>query len=118
MSLFSLVEFERFTRSFAGVTLVDQWESKVAKVGGKVFALLGRNEDGERIIFKCSEETFEILTSLNAVTQAPYFAKRQWISVGESATLTDHELRDYVKRSYAMVASGLSRKIRQELGIV
>jgi hypothetical protein len=36
MSLFEPESFENFTSSLPGVSLVDQWESRVAKVGGKV----------------------------------------------------------------------------------
>ena len=41
MSLFEPERFGSFTTSLPGVSLVDQWESRVAKVGGKVFTLLG-----------------------------------------------------------------------------
>lgn len=110
--------FDRFVATLAGTSLVDQWESHVAKVGGKVFVLLSSNEDGAALTFKCSEDSFELLTSLEGVGQAPYFAKRKWVSVTEKAPLSGPELEAYVKRSYELVAAGLTRKARQELGIV
>jgi predicted DNA-binding protein (MmcQ/YjbR family) len=33
--------FEKFVTSLPAVTLLEQWDSIVAKVGGKVFALTG-----------------------------------------------------------------------------
>ena len=119
MPLFDREEFERFAGSLAGVTFVDQWESRVAKVGGKVFTLLttGMNDDIPRIVFKVSEESFEILTAIDGIAQAPYFAKRQWVSVSEKADLPDKDLRTYVERSYRTVAKGLTKKLRAELGI-
>jgi predicted DNA-binding protein (MmcQ/YjbR family) len=119
MSLFDQKEFERFAGALAGVTFVDQWESRVAKVGGKVFTLLttGMKDDRPRIVFKVAEESFEILTAIDGIAQAPYFAKRQWVSVSDVADLPDNDLRTYVERSYRLVAKGLTKKLRTELGI-
>jgi len=119
MSLFKKTEYEAFAAALPGVTFVDQWDSRVAKVGGKVFALLttGMHDDQPRIVFKVAEESFEILTSINGIAQAPYFAKRQWVSVSDTADLPDSDLRTYVERSYRLVAKGLTKKLRTELGI-
>lgn len=118
MSLFDREEFERFAGSLAGVTFIDQWESRVAKVGGKVFTLLhGPGTDGANIVVKVTEESFEILTAIDGIAQAPYFAKRQWVSVSEKADLPDRDLRTYVERSYRLIAKGLTKKLRTELGI-
>ncbi|RYC09903.1 MmcQ/YjbR family DNA-binding protein [Ciceribacter ferrooxidans] len=115
MSLFERADFDAFVTGLAGVTLVDQWESRVAKVGDKVFAVL--NDDGAKIAFKVSEESFEILTALGGVGQAAYFAKRKWVAVAPVAPLSDDELRHYLRRSYDLVAAGLTKKLRTELGI-
>jgi len=115
MNLFERADFDAFVTGLAGVTLVDQWESRVAKVGDKVFAVL--NDDGAKIAFKVSEESFEILTALDGVGQAPYFAKRKWVAVAPVAPLSDDELRHYLRRSYDLIAAGLTKKLRTELGI-
>lgn len=118
MSLFDRARFDAFASALPGVTLVDQWGSRVAKVGGKVFALLG-GEGGfrGRIVFKCGEDSFEILTAIDGIDQAPYFAKRQWVQVSAGADLPQRDLEAYVARSHALVARGLTKKLRQELGI-
>lgn len=120
MSLFRQSEFEKFAGKLAGVTFVDQWDSRVAKVGPKVFVLLttGMGDDQPRIVFKVAEESFEILTSIEGIGQAPYFAKRQWVSVSDTADLPEKDLRTYIERSYGLVAKGLTRKLRAELGIL
>jgi predicted DNA-binding protein (MmcQ/YjbR family) len=115
MSLFEQQGFDACAGSMAGVTFVDQWESHVAKVGGKVFALLGRRSG--QIVFKCTEETFEILTAMDDIRQAPYFAKRQWVTVAPSAGLPEDDIETYIRRSYTLVAKGLTKKVRAELGI-
>lgn len=115
MSLHSVAAFGRLVATLPGTGMVDQWESHVAKVGGKVFALLGA--DGGHLVFKVSELSFEGLTAIEGVSQAPYFARRQWVSVAKGTVLKDAELKAYVRASYALVAAKLTRKLRAELGI-
>jgi len=118
MSLFEPHAFERFALALAGVSLVEQWGSRVAKVGGKVFTLLRLSEpDLHGIVFKCPEESFVVLTGIEGIKQAPYFAKRQWVCVPPTAGLHDDEIEAYLRRSYQLVSAGLTRKLRQELGI-
>ena len=117
MSLFERETFDAALGKWPGVTFVDQWDSHVAKVGDKVFAVLGER-DNWRLVVKCSEESFEILTSLEGIAQAPYFAKRKWISISDHAPLGQEELEHYIRRSYQLVASGLTKKLRMELGIL
>lgn len=116
MSLFSHPDFEALVKNLAGTSLVDQWDARVAKVGDKVFALL--TDADHRLCFKVSEESFEILTSLEGVSQAPYFAKRKWVTVDPGTELGEADLREYLTRSYRTVSASLTRKLRAELGIV
>ena len=116
MSLFDRSGFDAFVREFAGTTLTDQWDARVAKVGNKVFALLTDSE--RRLCFKVSEESFEILTSLEGVSQAPYFAKRKWVTVEPATELSESDLVEYIGRSHRTVAGSLTRKVRAELGII
>jgi predicted DNA-binding protein (MmcQ/YjbR family) len=113
--LHGVTAFSRFVSSLPGVTLHEQWGSHVAKVGGKVFALIGAEHAA--ICFKVEELSFDGLTGLADVTQAPYFAKRQWVAVGRAAPLSGAELKAYIERSYELVAVKLTRQARAELGI-
>ena len=115
MSLHNVKAFSKFVTGMAGVTLVEQWGSLVAKVGGKVFALVA--VDGHDVVFKVGEISFDGLTTLEGVEQAPYFAKRQWVSVGNGAALGDAELKAYIKASYDLIVGKLTKKLRAELGI-
>jgi predicted DNA-binding protein (MmcQ/YjbR family) len=117
LSLYERAAFDLRLGQLAGVSFVDQWEARVAKVGGKVFCLLS-DAAPLRLVFKCGEASFDILTALDRVEQAGYFAKRQWVSVTEGSPLGDDDLLAYIGRSYALVAAGLTRKARAELGIV
>ncbi len=115
MSLFSRTGFQHFVEAMPGTSLIDQWESSVAKVGDKVFGLITDAEN--RLTFKVTEESFEILTALEGIDQAPYFAKRKWVSVSPVSALTAEEAAEYLRRSYGLVSAGLTRKLRIELGI-
>lgn len=115
MGLHTLSAFRRYVQSLPAVTLSEQWESQVAKVGGKVFALIG--EASGDIVFKVSELSFDGLTTLDGVTQAPYFAKRAWVRVDRTAPLNDAELKGYIAASHQMIAAKLTRKLRAELGL-
>jgi len=116
LSLYGRDGFDAALSQLPGVTFVDQWDARVAKVGGKVFCLLTDYEP-RCIVFKCSEDSFDILTSLSGVTQARYFAKRKWVSAETGSELGEDDLRAYATRSHALVAEGLTRKLRAELGI-
>jgi predicted DNA-binding protein (MmcQ/YjbR family) len=114
MPLHSPRSFRSYVSGLPAITLVEQWESHVAKVGGKVFALCGA--DGGNIVFKVTELSFEGLTELDGIGQAPYFAKRAWVSVGRGA-LPDRDLKAYIAQSHRMVAATLTRRLRTELGL-
>ena len=115
MTLHSAKAFSKFVLTLPAVTIVAQWESQVAKVGGKVFALCG--DDGGHITFKVSELSFEGLTALAGIGQAPYFAKRQWVSVGREAAMGDADLKAYLRASHGIVVAKLTRTLRAELGL-
>jgi predicted DNA-binding protein (MmcQ/YjbR family) len=112
-------DIEKFCLSLPAATLVVQWgESRVYKVGGKVFALLSpAAEKPATVCFKVGENSFEILTQDPKIVQAPYFAKRKWVSVTRLDALKATEMKAYLARSHALVAAGLSRKIKTALGL-
>lgn len=105
--------FAAFVAGLPGTSLVEQWESHVAKVGGKVFALLGR---GGAVAFKVSAISFAALTDLPGIAQAPYFARGQWVSVAPGA-LGEAELADYLRESHRLIAARLTLRLRAELGL-
>ena len=101
--------------SLPAVTLHEQWESLVAKVGGKVFAL--RGEESGSITFKVSEMAFVGLTTLAGIEQAAYFAKGQWVTVQPDADLPAKDLKAYLSEAHRIIAGKLTRRQRTELGL-
>jgi predicted DNA-binding protein (MmcQ/YjbR family) len=114
-SLHSRAGFRKFAAGLPAVTLHDQWEAVVAKVGGKVFALCGDSE--HPIVFKVSELAFEGLTTLDGIQQAAYFAKGQWVHVEKGAEISDKDLKLYIREAHRIIASKLTRKLQAELGL-
>lgn len=114
MKLNSRAGFERFVAGLPGTSLDEQWEALVAKVGGKVFCLLGNAS--RSITFKVSETSFEGLTASPGIGQAPYFAKGQWVNAAPGA-LDDETLSLYLTEAHRIIAAKLTRKARAELGL-
>ena len=114
MSLHERDGYAAFVTSLPAVTLHEQWEAYVAKVGGKVFCLLG-DSSGD-IVFKVGEIAFDGLTELDGIEQAAYFAKRQWVRVSPGA-LEPELLDGYIRESHRLIVGKLTRKLRAELGI-
>lgn len=106
--------YSAFVTGLPGVTLHEQWEALVAKVGGKVFCLLG-DTTGD-LVFKVGEIAFDGLTELDGIGQASYFAKRQWVRVVPGA-LEPELLEGYIRAAHRLIADKLTRKLRAELGI-
>lgn len=113
-------EFNAFCRSLTATSHVVQWGgSQVWKVGGKVFAFANGQEDEARITFKVSEIAYEMLKDQPALRPAPYLASRgmKWIQHFAKPGLSDADLCDYIRQSHTIVAQGLSKKRRIELGL-
>ena len=91
------------------------------KVGGKVFAIGGWSKDETpAFIFKTSDQNFHFLSHLDGYIPAPYFASRgmKWIQQTDTSETLDEELKYYLSESYRIVAQGLSKAKRRQLGIL
>ena len=114
-------EYNNFCRGLAATTHVVQWGgAHVWKVGGKVFAIGGWNDPPTLgITFKVTPLAFEILKDQPGLRPAPYLASRgmSWIQHYDKPGLTKKELKAYLTESHRLVAAGLSKKKRRELGL-
>jgi predicted DNA-binding protein (MmcQ/YjbR family) len=113
-------EFNEFCRGLPVTTHVVQWGgSHVWKVGGKVFAIGGWHDDEPSFAFKVTGISFEILKDQPGLRPAPYLASRgmTWIQHFAEPGLSDDELKAYIRQSHSIVAQGLSKKRRIELGL-
>jgi predicted DNA-binding protein (MmcQ/YjbR family) len=118
----NLDQYNQFCSSLPGATHVVQWGgAHVWKVGGKVFAIGGWEDEGKplAVTFKCSEMSFELLKDRRGCRPAPYLASRGmlWIQRTSAASLSDAALKDYLRESHRLVVAGLTKKARRELGL-
>jgi predicted DNA-binding protein (MmcQ/YjbR family) len=116
-----LKAYNTFCGSLPHTTHVVQWgDADVWKIGGKVFCI-GREENGEMVCsFKVSELSFDILKDQPGCQPAPYLASRgmSWIQRYSAETLSDKDLKSYLEESYRIVASGLTKKLKRDLGFL
>jgi predicted DNA-binding protein (MmcQ/YjbR family) len=92
-------EIEAFCLSFPGASANVQWhDDLVFKVGGRMFAVLGRNGV---VSFKCSDVAFHhLLTERPGIVAAPYLARAQWVALTRPDALEREDLLDYLRAAY------------------
>ena len=102
-----------------GATLSVQWgDDHVYKVGGKMFCVMRPPAARQQSIsFKTGDDSFPILTAVEGIVPAPYLARARWVYLDRLTRLPAAELKAYVTRAHAIVAAGLTRKRRAELGL-
>ncbi len=109
-------DVERYCLSLKGATVERPFgpDSQTFKVGGKIFAILG--DDGGLSI-KLSDIAYEAMTEQGLMRRAPYLPRGGWANTADIAGWDDQELSDLIARSHELVAAGLTRKVRTELGL-
>ncbi len=113
-------DFNAVCEALPATTYVMQWGgSHVWKVGGKVFAIGGCGDGEQSYSFKVSEISFEMLKEQPGLRPAPYLASRglTWIQHYAKPGLCDAALEHYLRQSHSIIARGLSKRKRVELGL-
>jgi len=114
-------EVSKFTLSLPGAELSIKWGSDhIFIVGNKMFAGMGpkpKKGEASGISFKADDMSFEILTKKRGITPAAYLARAKWLSMDKLDRLPDKQLKAYLTRAHAIVASGLPKKTQKALGI-
>ena len=85
-------------------------------VGAKMFCVAGL-ESPFTCSFKVKDEEFEELSAREGFMPAPYMARNKWVLVTDPLKLNKKEWENYIRESYEMIKSKLTKKLRQELGI-
>ena len=89
---------------------------RVFKVGGKMFALTGMDDNPESVTLKGTPEDNQIdRAEYPAVRPARYLNKRHWNTVTLDGSVPDSVLAEMIAASYALVVHGLSRAARSLL---
>lgn len=113
-------EFNAYCGTLKGTENVIQWgDASVWKVGGKIFAICSFWGDGEfqKISFKCSDLSYQILCELDDIVTAPYLARAGWVQLQLEDALSDEDVRSYLSTAHAIIADKLTKAKRRELGL-
>lgn len=114
--------FNEFCECLPATTYVRQWgDAHVWKVGGKVFAIGGwEQSDSPAFVFKTSDADFFFLQEEEGFQPAPYMASRgmKWIQVHDTSVVSEEDIKSYIENSHSIVASGLTKKLQKELGLL
>lgn len=89
----------------------------VFKVMGKMFALIGLDNEDPFVNLKCNPEyAVELREEFsNDIFPGYHMSKVHWNSVNYSGGLKDKFVKELVDHSYDLVVSGLTRKLKEEL---
>gem|GEM_PF-22613 len=89
----------------------------VFKVMGKMFALIGLDEDPLRINLKCDPElALHLRNAFHAVKPGYHMNKKHWNTVVLDGSIPDAEVRKMIDESYDLVVKGLKKSDRERLG--
>ena len=97
------------TFPFDAVTLV-------AKVGGKMFALLATTGTPLRLSLKVDPDFGEVLRATHPAIQPGYHLnKRHWVTLSLDGSLEPALVQELIDGSYRLVVQSLSRAVRAQL---
>jgi predicted DNA-binding protein (MmcQ/YjbR family) len=92
-----------------------KWEHDLCfSVGNKMYCVAG-TADKFGVSFKCSDEDFAMLLERDGIIPAPYLARNKWLMVEKPNALNKQEWKDYIKKSYILVAAKLKKEEPQLL---
>ena len=103
--------------SFPAVTEDVKWESNLCFcICSKIFCIANL-EPPHTFSFKVTEDEFDELSNSIGFKPAPYLAKAKWVLVVDSARLNRRDLEKYLRQSYELIKSKISKKMRLESGL-
>jgi predicted DNA-binding protein (MmcQ/YjbR family) len=102
--------FREYCLSLNGTTEDMKWELLCFLIEEKIFVLASL-DDG-RICFKCDPDDFDELVARHGISQAPHFARRQWVAVENLEVMPDLEIKERIAQSRSLVLRKLSKKIQ------
>lgn len=103
--------------AWPGVSDSIKWEDDlVFSVADKMFVVTAlRGPHRGRLSFKVDADRFLELTDQPGMMPAPYMARAFWVSITEPERFADADIAAFVRRSYELVRSGLSKKMQAKL---
>ena len=109
-------EFKKFCGSLPATTYIVQWGKSVVKF---LLSAAGGINKQPAFVFKTSDLNFGFLTESEGYKPPPYFANRgmKWIQQFHNVKENDDDLIYYLTESQRLVALGLTKAKKSELGL-
>lgn len=93
-------------------------ETLVFKVGGKIFALVGLENQPITVNLKCDpEKALELREEYHEITPGYHMNKIHWNTVTIDGSLSHRLIMELTDDSYNLVVKGMSKKQQMEMGI-
>jgi len=61
---------------------------------------------------------WEILRGHPGIIPAPYLGRYKWVQIQRASALDEADTFAYIKAAHALVSAKLTKKVRQQLGLV
>jgi predicted DNA-binding protein (MmcQ/YjbR family) len=102
--------FREYCLSLPGTTEGMKWEHLCFMIEEKIFVLV--NLESQGFCSKCTAEEFEELVARDGISQAPHFARKQWVYIDNLEVLNDLALKDRIATSRKLVLGKLPKKVQ------
>ncbi|HEY9008757.1 MAG TPA: MmcQ/YjbR family DNA-binding protein [Ohtaekwangia sp.] len=107
----------KFCLSLPAVTEDVKWGADLCFcIGEKMFCVTSL-EGSFKLSFKVPDEDYEELSVREGFEPAPYMARNKWVLLSNPAKVKPKELESYIRQSYELIKSKLTKKLRKELGV-
>jgi predicted DNA-binding protein (MmcQ/YjbR family) len=95
----------------------EKWNATLYKVGNKMFALLGNDKANRPIItLKLQQDEGDFLRQkYSDIVSGYYMNKIHWNSVYLDGFMPDDIIKDMISKSYSIIFTSLTKKVRYEL---
>jgi predicted DNA-binding protein (MmcQ/YjbR family) len=91
----------------------------VFKVKDKIFALADIDSKPLRLNLKCEpSKAIELRERYGSVMEGYHMNKKHWNTILADGSIPDQTLKEWIDESYMLVAKGLTKKQKQEIGII
>jgi predicted DNA-binding protein (MmcQ/YjbR family) len=99
-----------------GATLSIQWgDSRVLKVGGKMFTWASFSRGDWRLSFKASDTAFDMLVEQPGFRPAPYLGRSGWVAIDTLAVLPLPDIIGYVSLAHGLIVRKLPKRLQARI---
>src|SRR5205085_8807212 len=113
----NIEDIQALCKQMSGVTEDIKWgHDLVFSVGGKMFCVVGLDQNPTSASFKVKDEEFDELSNKPPYKPAPYVAKYKWVLIEDISKMEKTDCNRYIKQSYELVKAKLPAKVKKQLG--